>query len=151
MNQKTGVFMAICAVLGTDKFTGPVKLESGQKEEVFKKLQQQFEAGEIEFAGEDRTPEKLKKYIPGLVNNWLRKDERLNGGGKYQPKNPGSRTGSGDETIKNMKLLLQNVDDPEAKRTIQEEIEKRKAELKPRQEINVDALPEHLRKYALVD
>ncbi len=87
----------------------------------------------------------LKKYIPGLVNNWVRKDKRLNGGMKYVPKNPGSRTGSGDETLKNLKLLLTMVAD-DVKPAVQVEIDKRVEELKPKaQVINEAAIPESLR------
>lgn len=88
----------------------------------------------------------IRKYVPGLVNNWLRKDKRLNGGSTYVAKNPGSRSGSGDESIKAMKTLLSITADPAAKAEIQKAIEARQAELKPKVEVNVDALPEHLRR-----
>ena len=83
--------------------------------------------------------------MPGLVNNWLRKDGRLNGGVKYTAKNPGSRSGSGDEAIRAMKTLLSVTTDASAKLEIQAAIEARQAELKPKVEVNVAALPESLR------
>ena len=87
----------------------------------------------------------IRKYVPGLVNNWLRKDKRLNGGGVYVPKNPGSRSGSGDESIKAMRTLLSITADAEAKAEIQKAIEARQAELKPKVEVNEALIPESLR------
>lgn len=47
----------------------------------------------------------MSKYVSGLLSNWIRKDERLNGGVEYAPKNPGSRAGSSDPTLKALKQL----------------------------------------------
>jgi hypothetical protein len=82
-----------------------------------------------------------------LVSNWQRKDTRLNGGDKYETKNPGSRTGSQDEQVKAMRNLLKTQTDPAIKAQIQKAIEERLAEIKPESkvEINVEALPEHFR------
>jgi hypothetical protein len=80
-----------------------------------------------------------------LVNNWVRKDTRLNGGTKYIPTNPGSRTGSGDEKLKNLRILLTMVPD-DVKPAVQVEIDKRVEELKPKaQDINLEMIPENLR------
>ena len=51
------------------------------------------------------TIEKMRSYASGLVNNWFRKDIRLNGGMKYEVKNPGSRQGAGDQQLKALKTL----------------------------------------------
>lgn len=51
-------------------------------------------------------PAEMSKYVSGLKSNWLRKDERLNGGVEYVAKNPGSRAGSSDPTLKALKQLL---------------------------------------------
>ena len=51
------------------------------------------------------TDAELKAYISGLQSNWLRKDKRLNGGMQYVAKNPGSRAGSGDAQLKNLRAL----------------------------------------------
>lgn len=88
----------------------------------------------------------MKDYISGLVNNWIRKAPEFNGSTKYQAKNPGSRQGSQDEMIKELKKLLTIVE-PENKAAIQEAIDQRLATIKPTKvvTINVAALPEHLR------
>lgn len=90
----------------------------------------------------------LKKYISGLVNNWIRKAPEFNSGNTYQAKNPGSRAGQGDEQIKEMKKLLSITTDATAKQAIQAAINERAASIKVEKsqvEINADLLPAHLR------
>lgn len=146
MTQREAVYKVVTDVVGEVRPGEAVKLDSAQKKEVHETLIAMFLNGEVDFRGtvDEIT---IRKYVPGLVNNWLRKDTRLNGGEKYVPKNPGSRAGSGDEALKAMRALLASTQDPEARREIEMAIEERKAELKPKQEINVDALPEHLRRF----
>lgn len=149
MSQKEGVFQAIVNVRGgDDQFDGPINLSGEERAMVRERLVEQFKNGEIslgtDMGGDDK---RLATYCSGLISNWVRKDSRLNGGGKYQPKNPGSRAGNGDEALRAMKTLLTITPDPEAKKAIQAEIAKRQDELRPKREINLDALPENLRKY----
>ena len=150
MNQGEAVFQAVKrhaeVVPGT-----AVKLSDEQKKKVYEELIHGFMNGDIRYKlkdGEKLEESIIRKYVPGLVNNWVRKDKRLNGDVKYEAKNPGSRTGNGDEKLKNMKALLDVVKDPAAKKEIQQAIDDRKAELQPKKEINLSALPEHLRQYA---
>lgn len=149
MKQKEAVFNAICAVRGTTSFTDPVELTKEERQEISTSLLADFRAGNIEYSGDVNDP-KLSAYVSGLISNWLRKDRRLNGNTTYVPANPGSRVGSGDESIKAMKSLLNATDDEEAREEIQAAIDARLAELrpKPKVEINVDALPESLRHLA---
>jgi hypothetical protein len=88
----------------------------------------------------------LNKYIGGLINNWLRKAPELNGGQKYEPKNPGSRAGSGDAQIRELKKLLKKVAGTEHESKVQEAIQARIAEIKPEAQVTIDAslLPEGL-------
>lgn len=145
MNQREGVFMAVETVVG--EVTGKVELNDAQKDQVYAILAQAFKNGDIDYKGGCPDDVKLKKYIPGLVNNWLRKDPALNGNTKYVAKNPGSRAGSGDESLKNMKVLLSMTTDPEHRAAITAEIEARQAELKPKLIVNIEALPPALRKF----
>lgn len=69
------------------------------------------------------------KYVPGMVRNWLERDVRLNGGAPYEPKNPGSRTGTRDEVLKNLKGLRSEMKDPELLEALEEEIANRIAEI----------------------
>lgn len=139
MNQRDGVYSAVVAVCGGD-VSGPVSLTKEQRSAVHARLFTEFKAGNIELATAKDDAE-LRKYIPGLVNNWLRKDTRLNGGVKYVTKDPGSRAGSGDETMKAMKALLSVTTDTAARAEIEAAIAQRSTELKPKKSINVAALP----------
>ena len=86
----------------------------------------------------------LKKYVVGLVNNWIRKAPEFNSGNTYQAKNPGSRTGSSDPKLKALKTLLSTVSEDQ-KSAVQAAIDARLEELKPKITIDTDLLPEHLR------
>lgn len=157
MNQRKATVSTILAVLEEAGInyelggTTPVSevLEDKHKSDVRNALFTMFRAGEVEMSDEAkikyRDDSALKSYISGLVNNWIRKAPEFNNGGKYVPKNPGSRAGSGDEQIKEMKKLLNATQDPKAKAQIQEAIEARQAELKPTVEVDYSKLPEELK------
>ena len=142
MTQGEAVFQAVIKTMG--ERDGKYEPSKDQLDAIHEEVFGFFTRGETVHS-KNPSPDELKKYIPGLVNNWLRKDTRLNGGTQYVTKNPGSRAGSGDEGIKAMRTLLSLTDDPKAKAQIQQEIDKRVAELKPKKELNVEALPESLR------
>ncbi len=150
MTQGDVVFQAVVAVFGVEGKLNEAVPETKawteeQKRAVHGRVFLSFKTGETVKSSGGTDDASLLKYIPGLVNNWVRKDLRLNGGVKYTAKNPGSRSGGGDEAIRNMKILLGAVTDPEARAAIQAEIDKRMEEIKPKVTINVDALPEALR------
>ena len=110
-----------------------------------------FKNAEIEYKESFQTKvdddAELKKYVSGLLNNWMRKDKELNCGEVYKAKNPGSRAGSQDEKVKEMRKLLKVTTDPAAQAMIQEAIDARIAEIKPAKTVSIDAsaLPEHLK------
>lgn len=142
ITQGEAVFQAVKEVMGNvDGKYEPTKEQLRQIEATVLAM---FTSG-LTVHSKNPTPDQLKKYVPGLVNNWLRKDKRLNGGVQYVAKNPGSRSGSQDESIKAMRLLQQTVDTEEAKAAIQVEIDKRLAELKPTPTVDITKLPESLR------
>lgn len=144
MTQGEAVFTAVSEVVG--EIDGKVELNKAQLETVHSKVLAMFQSG---MTVHSKNPDEaaLIKYIPGLVNNWLRKDKRLNGGETYVTKKPGSRSGSGDESIKAMRTLLSVTSDPEAKAQIQTALSERLAELKQKDapQIKVEALPPTLR------
>ena len=146
ISQGEAVFQATVAVLGSIQGRVLDTISEAQTKQVHEVVFQMFKEGTTTHS-RNPSDEELRKYIPGLVNNWMRKDLRLNGGTKYEAKNPGSRAGSGDAALKNMKLLLETVSEPVARAAIQKEIDQRKEQLSAakRPAINVDALPEHLR------
>jgi len=153
VNQRTAVINAVKAVVTNFTVGGGENLgniiTAEQKKQVRAMVVEGFLSGSISFSDSSKlgNHEYIAKYVSGLVDNWFRKAPELNGGNTYQAKNPGSRAGSGDDQIKALKALLKTVDDNEVKLEIQQAINSRLAEIKPAKtvEINVGALPEHLR------
>jgi hypothetical protein len=142
ITQGEAVYQAVVSVCGEQD--GKYEPTKEQLTAIHESVLAMFQGG-LTVHSKNPTVEQLNKYIPGLVNNWLRKDQRLNGGTTYVPKNPGSRSGSGDEAIKAMKTLLSITSDEDAKQAIQLEIDKRLSELKPKATVDVSKLPESLR------
>ena len=160
VNQRTATVNTIISVLndrGVEyELNGPTPisevLTASDKEQVRSILFTMFKSGEVEykeaFQAKVDDDTELKKYISGLVNNWTRKAKELNCGKAYVPKNPGSRAGSQDDQIKEMRKLLSVTTDPEAKAMVEQAINDRLATIKAENnkvEINYDAIPEHLK------
>ena len=144
--QKEAVFETINIMF--EIVTGaPVALSKSQKDEVITVLVDGFANKQIEYSGELPQGQDLRNYCSGLLNNWLRKDTRLNGGVQYQAKNPGSRTGSTDPQIKAMRALLATRTDEAERAEIQAFIDARIAQIKPvtKVQVNVDDLPAELK------
>lgn len=151
ISQKEAVFNAVTEVLGT--FSGTVELSTEQRKEVIGMIIAGFANGTVELSSEAAakydTDAKLKSYTQGLVSNWLRKDIRLNGGERYETKNPGSRAGGGDETVKALRSLRRSLTNTTQIAEVDAEIAQRvaafKASKQPKVEINADLIPENLR------
>lgn len=142
MNQKEAVYSAVINVCGNvDGAYSPTREQRAQVNQI---LFEGFRSGKIHVEREFSDTE-LKAYVSGLQSNWLRKDQRLNGNVAYVPKNPGSRTGSGDAQLKAMRALLTSLSSEEDRAEVQAHINARIAELKPKTEIDLSALPEELR------
>jgi hypothetical protein len=127
-------------------------LTSEDKKKVQTILVTGFNKGEIQMSDDARTKyigntSEINKYVSGLINNWIRKFPDFNVGAKYQVKNPGSRAGTSDEQVREMKKLLSATADETSKALIQEAINARLAEIKPvsKVTINVDVLPDFLK------
>jgi hypothetical protein len=156
VNQRNATVKAVLSVLSERgvgyELNGEVTMSevftSGDKEKVIGILCEGFESGMIDMSEQARgkyigNGSELRKYVVGLINNWVRKAPEFNHGGKYIPTQPGSR--SSDETLKALRTLAKTVSDPVVLNEINEAIRERTEELKPTAEINVSALPEHLR------
>lgn len=161
MNQRSATCNAILSVLkdrGVDyELSGdtPISevLTDKDKAQVRDILFTMFRSGHVDYRPDFQSKidddTELKKYISGLVNNWIRKAPEFNGGNTYQAKNPGSRAGTGDEQVREMKKLLSVTSDPTAKQAIQKAIDERVAAVKAEKhqvEIDTSKLPEALRK-----
>jgi hypothetical protein len=152
MNQKEAVFAAVTSVLAESGISveGSVSefMTKERRSQVNAILFEGFRSGQVSLDREF-TDSELKAYVSGLQSNWLRKDTRLNGGVQYMPKNPGSRTGSGDAQLKALKALLKIKTDPSEAAEIQRFIDKRESELQSERAksvtINVADLPAELR------
>jgi hypothetical protein len=136
MKQGDAVFAAICAVMNQKSFDQAVTMTPEQKQRVYSILTEGFTSNKIALADTPANQEKLgnekilREYVQGLTSNWMRKDKRLNGGIKYQPTNPGSRVGSGDEKLKALREVRKAVNDNPAKLALVDTaIEKRIREL----------------------
>jgi hypothetical protein len=157
MNQKEATYKAITDALYNRGITlsqnTPVKklLTSDIKSEIRNTLFKEFRAGNVDISDEFKASlsddSKLKKYVAGLVSNWLRKDKRLNGNVKHQIKNPGVRVGQGDAQVKELRKLLKRVKGTDAEVKVKKALDSRIAEVRAskEQKINVENLPEHLR------
>jgi len=130
ITQKEAVFNAVTSVLsennvevleGTDVNTLMTKEYRAQVNAI---LFEGFRGETIEL---DRqfTDSDLKGYVSGLQSNWLRKDKRLNGGIAYVAKNPGSRVGSSDPSLKAMRTLLSTLTTDADKSEVQTAIDSR--------------------------
>ena len=159
VNQRTATVNTILSVLESRgvsyELNGPTPindvLTSSDKEQVRSILFTMFRDGSIEYKDsfQDKVNDdsELKKYISGLVNNWTRKAKELNCGQAYKPKNPGSRAGSQDEQVKEMRKLLSVTTDPEAKAMVEQAINDRLATIKAEKnqvEIDYGSIPAEL-------
>lgn len=166
MNQREGTVNTILMVLqeaGVDyELNGPTPvsevLTDKMRADVRSLIIGLFKNGDMTFKDEATATKylsdesELKKYVSGLVNNWIRKYKPFNSGQAYQAKNPGSRQHVGDEQLKELKKLsAQCQGNPEAMKEVTDAIVARKAELEAERaktvEIKADAIPEHLRKF----
>jgi len=161
MNQRNATCNTILAVLEESgvnyELNGQIAisevLSSDMKTKVRDIIFTMFREGNVEYREEfqakvDNDTE-LKKYVSGLVNNWVRKAPEFNAGIVHKAKNPGSRAGSTDPQIKEMKKLLSVTADSNAKHAIQSAIDTKLAEIqasKAKVEIDLSAIPESLRK-----
>lgn len=157
LSQKAAVYNAVQSIHSFDD-NQEVTLTKDERAQVVTIVCAAFDAHEVALSDAARakfdTPEKLRSYTSGMVNNWLRKDTRMNGGTKYVTKNPGSRAGSADALIKNLKLLKSTISDPDKLTQIEAAIEARQAEIKVEKakdvEIDFSAIsPELLEKLGL--
>ena len=127
------------------------QLTAEDKATVRAQVTQGFLNGEISMSDAAQikylsNPTELNKYVNGLVNNWINKNPDFNMGAQYKAKNPGSRAGQGDDQVRAMRALKKTTNDIAVIAEIDKAIATRLAEIKPATiEINVDALPEHLK------
>ena len=96
LTQREAVFQTVRSTLKTAfKNHAKVTLSDEQRKTVSESLMKDFKAGKIALKDTPanqaklKSPELLKTYISGLINNWLRRDPRLNGKGSNGPTQKG--------------------------------------------------------------
>ena len=148
--QRNAVFAAICNIRQVESFDSPVTLTKDERGLVHQMVCEGFRSGAIEFENTPANQEKLASdsklsgYVSGLISNWLRKDTRLNGGGKYVAKNPGSRAGQSDEQMKTLRALAKQFAGTDKEQVVLAQIEKRKSELAAAKVKSVELTPEQI-------
>jgi len=160
ISQKQAVTNAVLSVIPSYELSGEAilkdSLNTDNKKAIRTILFEAFQAGEVVYskdASNLQDDKYVTKYVSGLLDNWVRKNPEFNNSfkhtinGKYETKNPGSRAGSGDEQVREMRKLLKTISDETTKAQVQEAIDARLAEIKPASvvTINAEALPEHLK------
>lgn len=151
MTKMKQVDAVVSIVTGLEGFVPGVKLSSEQRAECVGLLVSGLLGGDIEMSAEARAKysdeKSMKAYASGLLTNWLNKSPVLNGGVKYEAKNPGSRKGSEEfkQAVALKKYLIENGMEVPAdlEGFIAEHTPKTEAKAKV---LATDALPEHLRK-----
>ena len=139
-NQHEAVIAATKSVLAA-RFQEGVDVKGYASKEdkhaVVAAVVEMFQSGEASMSDEAKTKysdaKSLKEYTAGLVTNWWNKSKDLNGGMKYEAKNPGARAGSQDEQVKemkNLKVRLEAAGNVEGAAKVAEAITQRIAELK---------------------
>lgn len=154
MNQRAATVQTVLNILADRgvvyEMNGPINVKSvltpDDKAKILNEMCDMYGRGEYPITTDPKGAE-LRKYVSGLINNWISKAPEFNNGKKHEIKNPGSRTGTSDEELKSLKALLEKVRGTANETVVQEAIDKRLSEIKPAtvKEINVSVLPEHLR------
>jgi hypothetical protein len=156
MNQRDGVFAAVTTVLteaGKEIQSNKVELTKDETKTVVLMVAEGIHAELIEMKAESRakynTVDLLRtKYVPGLVNDFFRKDKRVNGGDKYETKNPGSR--ASDPVVKELNKLVElHAGNDEVIAAIQAEIATRQAAKNETKKIviNESLVPDSLKQF----
>lgn len=91
----------------------------------------------------------LKRYVSGLISNWSKKDTRLNGNTEYTIKKPGSKTGSTDPMVRELRKFLKQVRGTSHEKTVKKELTNRISQIRIEQSKNIiidpNLIPESLR------
>lgn len=151
--QRAAVFAAVMAVFAANKINfkegsdASEQITPEMRKEVCAHVSQSFIDGKTTL-NKEYDEKQIRDYSPGLVSNWLRKDTNLNGGIKYETKNPGSRAGQGSPKVKELRKLLARFKGTENEAKVQValdgEIAKHKASKTKTVEIDASLIPEEL-------
>lgn len=115
---------------------------------IVEKLLNLFENNKV-IVNKQQEDSDLKRYVSGLVSNWAKKDDRLNGGVKHEIKNPGSKLGSTDPVIVELRKMLKEVKGTVYENDVKKELTRRMNEIKKKKmstsNINASLIPDSLK------
>lgn len=132
------------------------------RSEITHRIVTMFQKDEVEFKSTESNQEKLndakklRSYVTGLITNWFNKDTNLNGGAKYQAKNPGTK--SQDPQLRELRVLKKHLEakgDTDGLARVDEAINAHIAILRKKKasastpEVNADNLPDFLKDLAV--
>ena len=153
--QKEAVYVATRSVLSDNGIVFEDKqdikdvMTTDMRKSIISIVVEGLKSGEVALK-EGYDMSKVEGYTNGMVSNWFRKDKRFNGGTKHVVLNPGSRAGSTNPQIKEMRKLLKTVEPGSAaarqvETVLAAAIIEHKAASQKQVKIDVDALPAELR------
>jgi len=164
MKQNEAVVTYTKQVLGSSfNSSAPISsyVTEEQRREIVSLMLEGFISGEVVLAqrsaGKLDDDKALRSYASSVVANWFNKAPQINGGGKYEAKNPGSRT---NPQIKQATEVLKNLIASGAEETkivevknfianVRAEMVASKPAKTPRQnkakQLDLSSIPEHLR------
>jgi len=156
-SQKDAVVEAVKKTLGSSYDPAvPVStlLTKEQKKEMAEQIIKQIMDGDVAYSKDITDEEAVKKYVPGMISNHIRKAKELNGG-TYTTQASGR--GHRDQKLSTLNRLRDTYEeDSEEYNTITEAIIERQSELaeqkmkaSKRQLIDISLLPEDLHDLAL--
>jgi len=155
VNQKQAVTNVVLSTFPDYEMGGEVILKDILTTDIKKQMRtalfEAFRANEVTMSetaqAKSSNDAYLTKYVSGLLDNWVRKNKDFNNGSAYVTKNPGSRAGSGDEQIKELRKLLKTQSEPTIIAQVEKAIQERLAEIKPEAVVAINAavIPEHLK------
>jgi hypothetical protein len=149
ISQVEAVFTAVCEVLKQSSFDTAANPTKEQRETIITMVTEGILQGKVRFDSPEKynTSKLVREYVVGMVSNHLRRDIRLNGGIKSEPKfKRGSRK---DAQLTALQTLLATYSEGSDEYSeIQAAMEARSQELEAKATkpvINLDAIPAHLR------
>jgi hypothetical protein len=135
-SQKQVVYNAIVAFLqenGLSLENNRAELTKSDRKTIVTMIATALDSGDMPFSATARakhdTPTKIRNYSTGLLSNWLRKDNRINGGAKHKIKNPGSKANQDDEVLKDLKSIRKLLSNKKEIQAVDNEIALRMKQL----------------------
>ena len=154
MKQKDATISTVLNVLADRgvvyEMNGPVILKTifspDDRTKAIDELCAMYTRGEYEITTKPSEAE-LRKYVSGLLTNWVSKYDGFNSGVKHAIKNPGSKAGQGNATVKALRAMLESDKYESARADIQVALDLELAKTRVKTEAKIDAsfLPESLR------